>query len=51
MTGPKLPMAHLSIRVPWHDLGWAGLGTSAPGRSTTRRALRSVKERRGHGRR
>jgi len=37
-AGRELPMAHLSIRVRMTQVGQ---GTSAPDRSTTRRALRS----------
>lgn len=26
----NLPLRHVSIRVPWHDSGWAGVVCSAP---------------------
>lgn len=26
----KYPLRHVSVRVPWHDAGWAGLVCSAP---------------------
>ncbi|HET6145565.1 MAG TPA: AAA family ATPase [Candidatus Acidoferrales bacterium] len=29
-TLPSAPLRHLSIRVPWHDAGWAGLVCLAP---------------------
>lgn len=29
-TALELPLRHLSIRVPWHDAGWAGVVCNAP---------------------
>jgi hypothetical protein len=29
-TSPDFPLRHLSIRVPWHDAGWAGTVCNAP---------------------
>jgi hypothetical protein len=26
----KFPLRHVSVRVPWHDAGWAGVVCSAP---------------------
>ena len=26
----NFPLRHVSIRVPWHDLGWAGVVCGAP---------------------
>ena len=30
MSGYQFPLRHVSIRVPWHDAGWAGLVCRAP---------------------
>jgi hypothetical protein len=30
LTMPEFPLRHLSIRVPWHDAGWAGVVCKAP---------------------
>lgn len=29
-TTSEFPLRHLSIRVPWHDAGWAGVVCNAP---------------------
>lgn len=29
-SSPNSPLRHLSVRVPWHDAGWAGLVCFAP---------------------
>ena len=46
MTGRKLPMAHLSIRVPWHDSGWAGNVCARPLDNSACLALRRIGQQR-----
>lgn len=40
----RLPIQHLSIRVPWHDGGWKGNVCSRPGLNTACRALARIAE-------
>lgn len=46
MTGRELPMAHLSIRVPWHDSGWAGNVCDRPLDNSACLALRRIGQQR-----
>ncbi len=36
------PLQHLSIRVPWHDLGWNGTICKCPGRNTSCLKLKNI---------
>ena len=36
------PLQHLSIRVPWHDLGWNGTICACPGRNTSCLKLKNI---------
>ena len=38
----SLPVRHLSVRVPWHDAGWAGTVCKKPASNTACRVLRSI---------
>ncbi len=40
----RLPVQHLSIRVPWHDAGWVGTVCDKPASNTACRALRRIAE-------
>ena len=40
----RLPVRHLSIRVPWHDAGWEGRVCKRPSANTACRVLRKVAE-------
>ncbi len=40
----RLPVRHLSIRVPWHDAGWAGSVCNRPSANTACRALPRIAE-------
>ena len=40
----RLPVRHLSIRVPWHDAGWAGTVCSRPSTNTACRVLPRIAE-------
>ncbi len=45
ITGARrLPVQHLSIRVPWHDAGWAGTVCRKPTANTACRALPRISE-------
>ena len=46
MSGRILPMAHLSIRVPWHDSGWAGTICARPLDNSACLALRRIGQQR-----
>ena len=39
-----LPVQHLSIRVPWHDAGWAGTVCNKPASNAACRVLRRIAE-------
>lgn len=45
----KLPSAHLSIRVPWHDSGWGGSFCSNPRGNTSCLVLKRISELRDDG--
>ena len=38
----RLPLQHLSIRVPWHDAGWTGVVCNNPASNLACRALRRI---------
>ena len=38
----RLPVQHLSIRVPWHDAGWTGVVCNKPASNIACRALRRI---------
>ena len=38
----RLPIQHLSIRVPWHDSGWNGTVCAKPGSNTACRVLARI---------
>ena len=40
----RLPVQHLSIRVPWHDAGWAGTVCNGPATNTACRVLPRIAE-------
>jgi len=40
----RLPVQHISIRVPWHDAGWAGIVCKRPSANTACRALPRIAE-------
>ena len=40
----RLPVQHLSIRVPWHDAGWAGTVCDRPAANTACRVLPRISE-------
>ena len=40
----RLPIQHLSIRVPWHDSGWDGTVCAKPGSNTACRSLARIAE-------
>ena len=40
----RLPVQHLSIRVPWHDAGWAGTVCNEPATNTACRVLPRIAE-------
>ena len=40
----RLPVQHLSIRVPWHDAGWAGTVCNRPAANTACRVLPRISE-------
>ena len=41
-----LPLSHLSIRVPWHDAGWAGRVCTDPKANSSCLVLRRIREQR-----
>ena len=40
----RLPVQHISIRVPWHDAGWAGSVCNRPSANTACRVLPRIAE-------
>ena len=40
----KLPLFHVSVRVPWHDTDWTGRVCASPGTNHSCTILRNVKE-------
>ena len=45
----KLPLRHLSIRVPWHDNGWNGTVCADPVNNSSCLRLGNIHERRDDG--
>lgn len=41
-TGPRIPLRHLSVRVPWHDAGWDGTVCRAPRQNSSCLALNRI---------
>lgn len=46
---PKLPLRHLSLRVPWHDAGWNGTVCADPTNNASCLRLGNIHERRDDG--
>lgn len=44
MTAPSYPLRHISIRVPWHDSGWAGTVCQRPKHNTSCLKLINIAE-------
>ena len=44
IVAPHLPVQHISIRVPWHDAGWAGTVCNEPATNTACRVLPRIAE-------
>ena len=42
----QLPVQHLSVRLPWHDTGWAGTVCQAPSKNTWCMVLKRIREER-----
>lgn len=40
----RIPVQHISIRVPWHDADWAGTVCNRPASNTACRSLRHIAE-------
>ena len=40
----KLPLRHLTIRVPWHDSSWKGVICTNPSGNTDCLALKRIRE-------
>lgn len=38
------PLQHISIRVPWHDLGWNGTICACPSRNTSCLKLKNISD-------
>ena len=45
----RLPVQHLSIRVPWHDAGWVGTVCNKPASNTACRVLPRIAETKDDG--
>jgi hypothetical protein len=41
-SGPRIPLNHLSIRVPWHDAGWDGTVCRSPRQNASCLALNRI---------
>src|SRR5260370_1611885 len=41
-SGPRIPLRHLSVRVPWHDAGWDGTVCRAPRLNSSCLALNRI---------
>ena len=39
---PRIPLRHLSVRVPWHDAGWDGTVCRAPRLNSSCLALNRI---------
>lgn len=42
----RLPLHHVTIRVPWHDTGWAGTVCQAPSKNSWCMVLKRIREER-----
>lgn len=42
----QLPVRHLSVRLPWHDTGWAGTVCTAPAKNNWCMVLKRIREER-----
>lgn len=42
ISGPRIPLSHLSVRVPWHDAGWDGTVCRSPRANTSCLALNRI---------
>ena len=42
----QLPIQHLSVRLPWHDTGWAGTVCQAPSKNSWCMVLKRIREER-----
>jgi ATP-dependent exoDNAse (exonuclease V) alpha subunit len=42
----QLPIQHLSVRLPWHDTGWAGTVCRAPSKNSWCMVLKRIREER-----
>lgn len=40
----QLPVQHLSVRLPWHDTGWAGTVCNAPSKNSWCMVLKRIRE-------
>lgn len=45
----RIPVQHLSIRVPWHDTDWAGTICKRPASNTACRSLKHIAEKKDDG--
>jgi hypothetical protein len=45
----QLPVQHLSIRLPWHDTGWAGTVCREPAKNSWCMVLKGIRDRRDEG--
>jgi len=45
----QLPIQHLSVRLPWHDTGWAGTVCPAPSKKRETDRLFTSTEEDGNG--
>ncbi len=41
-SGPRIPLRHLSVRVPWHDAGWDGTVCRLPRQNSSCLALNRI---------
>lgn len=41
-AGPRIPLRHLSVRVPWHDAGWDGTVCRSPRQNSSCLALNRI---------
>lgn len=41
-ASPRIPLRHLSVRVPWHDAGWDGTVCRSPRQNSSCLALTLV---------
>jgi len=41
-SAPRIPMRHLSVRIPWHDAGWGGTVCREPRKNASCLALNRI---------